>query len=98
MIKPTGNKILVEVATPREAFAKKDGLWVPGQSQDEAVQGTVVALGTGNRNNKGEIVPFEVVVGNTVLLGKYHGMEIKLDDKKYSLVTEDEILGIVESE
>jgi chaperonin GroES len=55
----------------------------------------VIALGTGKRDDNGKVHPFEVKVGDRVLVGKYGGTEVKLDEQKYTLVREDDILGVI---
>jgi chaperonin GroES len=55
----------------------------------------VIALGTGKKGEDGKVSPFEVKVGDRVLISKYGGTEVKLDEKKYTLVREDDILGVI---
>jgi len=55
----------------------------------------VIALGTGKRDESGKVHAFEVKVGDRVLVGKYGGTEVKLDEQKYTLVREDDILGVI---
>ncbi len=98
MLRPTGNKILIEIEKVSADFVKKDGIFMPGKTVDEARTGTVVALGSGNRNAQGNVVPFEIVIGDVILIGKFGGMEVKLGDKIYLLATEDEILGKIINE
>lgn len=93
MIRPTGNKILIAIEAPKSDFVKKDGIYVPGKTNHGAIQGTIIALGSGIRDQKGKITPFEVAVGDVILIGEYSGMEVKLEDKRYYLITEEEILG-----
>ena len=52
-------------------------------------------MGTGKRDDEGKIIAFEVKVGDMVLISKYGGTEVKLDDVKYTLVREDDILGVI---
>ena len=60
------------------------------------MQGKVVAAGPGAVNKKGERLPMDVKEGDTVLYGKYSGTEIKLEDEKYIIMHQEEILGIIE--
>jgi chaperonin GroES len=55
----------------------------------------VVALGTGKKDDDGNVIPFQVKKGDKVLISKYGGTEVKLDDVEYQLVREDDILGVV---
>ena len=55
----------------------------------------MIALGTGKKDDKGKVQAFEVKVGDRVLISKYGGTEVKLDEEKYMLVREDDILGVI---
>ena len=55
----------------------------------------MIALGTGKKDEDGKVQPFEVKVGDRVLINKYGGTEVKLDEEKYTLVREDDILGVL---
>ena len=55
----------------------------------------VIALGTGKKGEDGKIVAFEVKVGDKVLISKYGGTEVKIEGEKYTLVREDDILGVI---
>jgi chaperonin GroES len=55
----------------------------------------VIALGTGKKDENGKIQPFEVKVGDRVLISKYGGTEVRFDEDKYTLVREDDILGVI---
>jgi len=55
----------------------------------------VIALGTGKKGEDGKVTAFEVKVGDLVLISKYGGTEVKLGEKKYTLVREDDILGVI---
>ena len=55
-----------------------------------------MAVGTGKRNEAGQVFPLEVKAGDRILLGKYSGTEIKLDGDEFLILREDEILGIIE--
>ena len=52
-------------------------------------------VGTGKKDENGKVTPFEVKVGDKVLISKYGGTEVKIDDQKYTLVREDDILGVI---
>ena len=56
---------------------------------------TLIALGTGKKDDDGKLIPFEVKVGDKVLVSKYGGTEVKIGDDKYSLLREDDILGVI---
>ena len=93
-IQPLGDRVLVEPGKDTEM--KKGGIIIPDSAKEKPMQGVVIAVGPGKRDDKGALVPMSVKKGDKVLLPKYGGSEIKIDDKEYQIVREDDILGIVE--
>lgn len=93
-IKPLGDRVLVE--PQEEGEQKKGGIIIPDSAKEKPMQGKVIAVGAGKRDDDGKLVPMNVKKGDTVLLPKYGGTEVKIDDKEYQIVREDDILGIVE--
>jgi chaperonin GroES len=94
-VKPLGDKVIVQ---REEAASQTDaGIYLPDSAKDKPKQGTIVALGNGNLNKEtGEYIPFTVKKGNTVIFSSYAGTEIKIDDEDYLIMTEDDILAIVD--
>lgn len=92
-IKPLHDNILVERI---EQEMKKGGIIIPDTAKEKPQQGKVIATGDGRRDDKGNRIPLEVKKGDIILFGKYSGNEIKLEDKEYLIMREDDILGIVE--
>jgi chaperonin GroES len=82
-VKPLGDRILVEPAEEKEV--KKGGIIIPDSAKEKPTEGIVVALGTGKTDDNGKKVPFEVKKGDRVLVSKYGGTEIKLNDKEYKI-------------
>jgi chaperonin GroES len=93
-IKPLGDRVLVEPVEEKEV--KKGGIIIPDSAKEKPTEGIVRALGTGKTDDDGKKIPFEVKVGDRVLVSKYGGTEIKLNDKEYKLLNSDDILGIIE--
>ena len=93
-LKPLGDRVLVEPVEEKEV--KKGGIIIPDTAQETPTEGIVRALGTGKTDDDGKKIPFEVKVGDRVLVSKYGGTEIKLDGKEYKLLNADDILGIIE--
>lgn len=92
-IKPLGDRVLVE---PKEAEEKTaSGLYLPDTAKEKPVEGTIVAVGSGRKSDKGEVSPLEVKVGDKVLYGKYAGTEIKVDGKDYLIMRESDIYAIL---
>jgi len=93
-IRPLGDRVLVE--PKKEGEVSKGGIIIPDSAKEKPQEGKVIAIGTGKRDDKGTIIPFNVKIGDTVLMPKYGGTEVKLDDKEYQIVREEDILGVIE--
>lgn len=93
-IKPLGNQVLVKRA---EAPTTKNGIFLPESAQEKPKQGEIAAVGPGKYDEKGELQPMSVKVGDSVLFGAYSGTEVKTDeeDAEYLIMSEEEILGIL---
>ena len=93
-LKPLGDRVLVEPVEEKEV--KKGGIIIPDSAKEKPTEGVVRALGTGKTDDSGKRVPFEVKVGDRVLVSKYGGTEVKLNGKEYKLLNTDDILAIIE--
>jgi chaperonin GroES len=93
-IKPLGDRILVEAIEDKET--KRNGIIIPDTAKEAPLEGIVRVLGTGKLDDEGERVPFEVKVGERVLVSKYGGTEILMDNKKFKLFSGDDIIAILE--
>ena len=88
MIKPLADRVVIE---PQEVQTKTaSGLFIPDTAKEKPQQGTIVAAGPGKKDE-----PMEVKVGDMVLYGKYAGTEVTVDDKKYLIVKQSDILAII---
>ncbi|MEO6003118.1 MAG: co-chaperone GroES [Opitutus sp.] len=92
-IKPVGDRILVRYIEEKEQV--RGGLIIPDSAKEKPQEAEIIALGTGHREKNGELTAFEVKVGDRVLLAKYGGAEVKVNEQKYTVVREDDILGIL---
>ncbi|MDD5349085.1 MAG: co-chaperone GroES [Chthoniobacteraceae bacterium] len=92
-VKPLGDRVLVQPLEEKEVV--KGGIIIPDTAKEKPQEGKVVALGTGKTDEKGKKVDFTVKVGDRVLISKYGGTEIKVDDVSYLILREDDILGIL---
>ncbi len=90
MIQPIGDKVLVRRA---EAVTKIGSFIIPDSVQEKPQEAVVVSVGNGVRDSHGNIVPLEVKPGYTILLGKWHGTEVKVGDETLLMVKESDILG-----
>ncbi len=93
-VKPIGDRVLVKPA--KEEETKKGGIIIPDTAKEKPQEGKIVAIGTGKIDEKGKKIPFEVKVGDRVLVSKYGGTEVKIDGEEYQILREDDILGIVD--
>jgi len=93
-LKPLGDRILVEPVEEKEL--KKGGIIIPDTAKEKPTEGIVRALGTGKTDDDGKKIPFEVNVGDRVLVSKYGGTEVKLDGKEFKILNSDDVLGIIE--
>jgi chaperonin GroES len=92
--KPLHDRILVKRIEEKEAV--KGGIIIPDSAKEKPQEGEVVAVGNGKRTEDGKIIPLDVKAGDRILLGKYSGTEIKIDDEEYLILKEEEVLGVVE--
>jgi len=94
-VRPLGDKIIIKRA---EAQDKTEaGIFLPESAKDKPKEGKVIALGNGLLNKEtGEYMPFTVKKGDRVLFNSYAGTEIKIDDEELLIMTEDDILGVID--
>jgi chaperonin GroES len=82
----------------KEDEVTKGGIVIPETAREErAIKGKVIAVGPGKLNEKGERIPLTIKEGQTVIFKKYSPDEIKMEDKEYYFVREDDILAIIEN-
>jgi chaperonin GroES len=94
-IRPLYDRVIVERQEADEMT--KSGLYIPDTAKEKPIQGRVLAVGNGKRNEKGESFALEVKEGDKVLFGKYSGTEIKFEGAERIILREDEILAIIEN-
>ena len=78
-----------------EKEQKKGGIIIPDTAKEKPQEAEVIALGTGKLDDNGKKIEFTVKKGDKVIVSKYGGTEIKIDGQTYSLLREDDILGII---
>ena len=74
------------------------GIIIPDTAKEKPSQGKIVAVGSGARNENGEITPLDVRVGDTILFGKWSGTEIKIDGEDLLIMKESDVMGILEAQ
>lgn len=93
-IKPLSNYIFVE--TFNEEKTTKSGIFIPASTEEKPIVGNVIAIGPGKTTDDGKLIPLSVKVGDKVLFTKFTPNEIKIDEKEYLVVREDDILAIIQ--
>lgn len=94
-IKPLKDRVLVEPLAEAETI--KGGIIIPDTAKEKPQEGIVRAVGPGKTDKEGKIIKMDVKVGDKVLMPKYGGTEVKINDKEYKIISEEDILAIVES-
>ena len=93
-IRHLGDKVLVKRLEAEEKTA--GGIVLPDAAKEKPKQGKVISVGNGKLLDSGERMAPDVKPGDRILFGKYSGSEIKIEGEEYLIVTEDEILGVLE--
>ena len=94
-LKPLADRVIVEPMEEEEVTSS--GIVLPETAKEKPQKGTLIAVGTGKRDEQGKVIPMDVKVGDVVLYAKYAGTEVKLDGGRRVLVLrESDILAIVE--
>lgn len=96
-VRPLGDKILVKRAEAQTKTAS--GIYLPETAKDKPKEGKVIALGSGHLNKEtGKYIPFTVKKGDRVIFNSYAGTEVKIEDEELLIMTEDDILGVIEKD
>jgi chaperonin GroES len=85
----------VVVKRVEEDTKTKGGIIIPETAQEKPMQGEIIAVGPGARDESGKIVALDVKAGDRVLFGKWSGTEVKIDGTEYLIMKESDIMGIV---
>jgi chaperonin GroES len=92
-IRPLHDRVLAKRIEEKEQI--KGGIIIPDTAKEKPQQAKVLAVGKGKILDDGKIIPLDVKEGDTILISKYAGSEIKIDNEEYIILREDEILGII---
>lgn len=93
-IRPLQDRILVKRLAEEEKT--KGGIIIPDTAKEKPAEGRVEAAGNGKLGDDGKRIPLEVKKGDRILFGKYSGTEVKIEDKEYLIMREDDVLGVIE--
>ena len=94
-IQPLGARVLVKRVDEEEKSA--GGIIIPDTAKEKPQEAEIVSLGTGGKDDDGNPIEFNVSVGDTVLISKYGGTDVKVDGEDLLIINESDILGIVQS-
>ena len=92
--RPLHDRVLVRRLDAEEKTA--GGIILPDTAQEKPMQGEIIAVGSGSRNDQGTVTPLDVKAGDTVLFGKWSGTEIKIDGQDLLIMKESDIMGILD--
>ena len=92
--RPLHDRVVVRRLTAEEKTA--GGIIIPDTAKEKPVEGEVIAVGPGARNDQGQIVALDVKAGDRILFGKWSGTEVKLDGEELLIMKESDIMGIIE--
>ncbi|MBU0994732.1 MAG: co-chaperone GroES [Proteobacteria bacterium] len=93
-IRPLHDRILVKRL--EEESKTKGGIIIPDTAKEKPAEGTVVAVGNGKISDDGNVIPMQLKEGDRVLFSKYGGTEVKIDGAEYLIMSQDDVLGVVE--
>ena len=93
-LKPLHDRVLVEIVSSEDKT--KGGIIIPDTAQEKPMEGKVLAVGNGARNENGQVVALDVKKGDRILFGKWSGTEVKIDGKELLIMKESDIMGIIE--
>lgn len=94
MLKPLADKIIIQVVAKEEVT--KSGIVLPGTAQEKPQEGVVIAVGAGRILDNGSRVTPDVKVNDKVVFAKYSGTEFKCDNQEYLIVSEKDILAVIQ--
>ena len=93
-LRPLGDRVVVKPAGREEVT--KSGIVLPDTAKEKPQRGTVLAVGAGRKDDDGDRIAMDVVVGDVVMFAKYAGTEFKLDGEDVLILAEKDILAVIE--
>ncbi len=94
-LRPLHDRVLVRRVEQEERSA--GGIIIPDTAQEKPMEGEIVAVGSGTRNEDGEITPLDVKAGDRILFGKWSGTEAMIDGEELLIMKESDVMGIIET-
>jgi chaperonin GroES len=93
--RPLHDRVVVRRLSAEEKTA--GGIIIPDTAKEKPMEGEVVAVGPGTRNDKGEIVALDLKAGDRILFGKWSGTEVKIDGEELLIMKESDVMGVVQA-
>ena len=93
-IRPLHDRVLVEPLEAEEKTA--GGIIIPDTAKEKPMEGKIVAVGSGSKNEDGKVSPLDVKKGDRILYGKWSGTEVKVDGGDYLIMKESDVMGVVD--
>src|ERR1700759_2506788 len=94
--RPLHDRVVVKRVAEEEKT--KGGIIIPDTAKEKPMEGEIVSVGPGARDESGKLVPLDVKAGDRILFGKWSGTEIKLDGEDLLIMKESDIMGIIEGQ
>jgi chaperonin GroES len=92
--RPLHDRVLVRRVEQEEKTS--GGIIIPDTAKEKPMEGEVIAVGPGGRDETGKLIPLDVKVGDRVLFGKWSGTEVKIDGEELLIMKESDIMGVIE--
>ena len=93
--RPLHDRVMIRRVDPE--VRTTGGIIIPDTAQEKPMEGEIVAVGPGARDEKGKVVPLDVKPGDRILFGKWSGSEIKIDGEDLLIMKESDVMGVIES-
>ena len=94
VLKPLGNRVVAQRLEEEETF--KGNIIIPDTAKKKQEMAKVIAIGEGKKTDSGNLIPVPVKVGDVILMDKYAGQEMTIDDEEYIIIRSDDIIATVE--
>ena len=92
-LKPLGNRVLVQRVEQEEKL--KGGILLPDTAKKKQERAKVIAIGTGSTSSEGKQIPIPVQIGDIILMDKYSGQEVTIEDEEFVILRADDIIAII---
>ena len=93
-LRPLQDRVLIRPVQPEAKTS--GGIFIPDTAQEKPMEGDVIAVGAGSRDESGRLHPLDVKVGDRILFGKWSGTEIKVDGEELMIMKESDVMGVTD--